>query len=103
MERLVNDLKDSAEYTEHQLQTIKGRTNLLLQNSNQIQDSLTSMDIQVQNVAETTKDVKNHMDELSKHSEAVYKQSKEIADSQSELREGQERMKDKLNEGMDII
>uniref|UniRef100_A0A6N2N9S7 Protein GAMETE EXPRESSED 1 n=1 Tax=Salix viminalis TaxID=40686 RepID=A0A6N2N9S7_SALVM len=76
MERLVNDLKNSAEYTEEQLEIIEGKTHDVLQRSNHIQDSLSSIDIQVENIAQTTKDAKDHMDVLSKHSEAVYKHSK---------------------------
>nr|TKS10247.1 hypothetical protein D5086_0000084960 [Populus alba] len=71
--------------------------------SNQIQDSLSSIDIQVENVAQTTKDAKDHMDVLSKHSEAVYKHSKEIAQSQSELQEGQAKMNENLKEGMSML
>jgi uncharacterized protein YoxC len=103
MERLVNDLKNSAEYTEEQLEIIEGKTHVLLQRSNQIQDSLISIDIQVENVAQTTKDAKDHMDVLSKHSEAVYKHSKEIAHSQSELQEGQAKMNENLKEGMSML
>nr|XP_034919403.1 protein GAMETE EXPRESSED 1-like [Populus alba] len=103
MERLVNDLKNSAEYTEEQLEIIGGKTHVLLQRSNQIQDSLSSIDIQVENVAQTTKDAKDHMDVLSKHSEAVYKHSKEIAQSQSELQEGQAKMNENLKEGMSML
>lgn len=66
MERLVNDLKNSAEYTEEQLEIIEGKTHVVLQRSNQIQDSLSSIDIQVENIAQTTKDAKDHMDVLSK-------------------------------------
>ncbi|CAK7338956.1 unnamed protein product [Dovyalis caffra] len=82
MERLVNDLKNSAEYTEEQLGLIEGKTH------------------SVKNVAQTTKDAKDHMDVLSKNSEAVYNTSKEIAHSQSELQEAQETMNGKF-EGRD--
>ncbi|KAJ6370815.1 hypothetical protein OIU77_001342 [Salix suchowensis] len=103
MERLVNDLKNSAEYTEEQLEIIEGKTHVVLQRSNQIQDSLSSIDIQVENIAQTTKDAKDHMDVLSKHSEAVYKHSKEIAHSQSELQEGQAKMNENLKDGMSML
>ncbi|KAJ9172942.1 hypothetical protein P3X46_016128 [Hevea brasiliensis] len=100
MEGLVNDLKNSAEYTTDQLDIIQERTQSLSKSSNQIHETLSSIDFRVQNVAQTSKDVKDHMDVLSQHSEAVYRQSREIADSQSQLREEQARMNDRLKEGM---
>ncbi|KAG5226760.1 protein GAMETE EXPRESSED [Salix suchowensis] len=103
MERLVNDLKNSAEYTEEQLEIIEGKTHVVLQRSNQIRDSLSSIDIQVENIAQATKDAKDHMDVLSKHSEAVYKHSKEIAHSQLELQEGQAKMNENLKDGMSML
>ncbi|KAF2290503.1 hypothetical protein GH714_014158 [Hevea brasiliensis] len=103
MERLVNDLKNSAEYTTDQLEIIQERTYSLSKSSNQIHETLCSTDFHVQNVSQTIEDVKDHMDVLSRHSESVYKQSREIAHSQSELREEQARMNDKLKEGMATI
>ncbi|XP_065866208.1 protein GAMETE EXPRESSED 1-like [Euphorbia lathyris] len=103
MERLVNDLKGSAEYTVDQLEIIQERTQSLSKTSDQINEALSSIDSRVQNVAESTKGVKDNMNVLSQYSEAVYKQSREIADSQSGLREEQERMNEKLKEGMETI
>ncbi|XP_065879998.1 protein GAMETE EXPRESSED 1-like [Euphorbia lathyris] len=103
MERLVNDLKGSAEYTVDQLEIIQERTRLLSNTSDQIHEALSSIDSRVQNVAESSKDVKDHMIVLSQYSEAVYKKSREIADSQTGLREEQERMNEKLKEGMETI
>ncbi|CAN1747162.1 Protein GAMETE EXPRESSED 1 [Linum perenne] len=91
-ERLVNELKSSAQYTEQQLGIIKDRTFTLLQNSNQIHDSLSSVDLKVQDVIRTTKD-----------SEAVYKQSEEIVQSQTQLQAGQERMNENLKEGVTML
>ncbi|CAL1392401.1 unnamed protein product [Linum trigynum] len=102
-ERLVNELTSSALYTEQKLDVIKDITSSLLLRSNQIHDSLNSMDLQVQHVIQTTKGVENQMDTLSKHSEAVYRRSEEIAQSQSELRAGQERMNEVLKEGVTML
>ncbi|KAH9675374.1 protein GAMETE EXPRESSED 1 [Citrus sinensis] len=99
-EKLVNELKKSADYTEHKLEIIEEKSDTLLQSSNQIHDSLDSIDHRVQNVAQTAKGVRDLMDILSRHSEVVYNQSKEIAASQTELQEGQVRIKEKLDEGM---
>ncbi|XP_050226680.1 protein GAMETE EXPRESSED 1 [Mercurialis annua] len=103
MESLVNDLKDSAELTTDQLQVIHEKTESLSKSSDEIHETLISVDVHVHNVAQATKDVKQNVDILSTHTESVYKQSKEIADSQSELRNEQVRMNDKLKEGMETI
>ncbi|CAN0913623.1 Protein GAMETE EXPRESSED 1 [Linum grandiflorum] len=102
-ERLVNELKSSAEYTEQQLETIKDRTVTLLQNSNQIHDSLSSVDHKVQRVFQTSKEVEDQIGTLSKQSEAVYKQSEDIVRSQSELQVGQEKMNENLKEGVTML
>ncbi|WCJ21952.1 gamete expressed protein 1 [Euphorbia peplus] len=103
MERLVNDLKGSAEYTTDQLEVIQERTQTLSKTSDQIHEALSSIDSRVQNVAQSTNGVKEHMNDLSRYSEAVYKQSREIADSQTGLREEQLKMNEKLKEGMETI
>ncbi|XP_044506867.1 protein GAMETE EXPRESSED 1-like [Mangifera indica] len=102
-ERLVNDLKSSAQYTENKLEIIEEKSETLLQSSNKIYGSLDSIDHRVQSVAQTAKGVQDHIDLLSRHSEAVYQQSMKIASSQAELREGQVRMKEKLDEGMSML
>ncbi|GMN42339.1 hypothetical protein TIFTF001_011552 [Ficus carica] len=102
-ERLVNELKNSADYAEEKLETIQERTDQLLQGSNQIHDSLNSIDVRTQQVAQTAKNVGDHIDVVMKHSEAVYEQSRKIASSQVELQEGQVEMKKSLNEGMAML
>ncbi|XP_042517512.1 protein GAMETE EXPRESSED 1-like [Macadamia integrifolia] len=102
-ERLVNDLKISAELVEDKLENMEERSDRLLQNSNQIQDSLTSIDLRTQQMAETSKDVEVQIDVVLEHSKAIFKQSKGILDSQSELREGQTEMKEKLELEMALL
>lgn len=102
-ERLVNELKNSADYAEGKLETIQERTEQLLEGSNQIHDSLNSIDVRTQQVAQTAKKVGDHIDVVMKHSEAVYEQSRKIASSQMELQEGQVEMKKSLNEGMAML
>ncbi|KAM4083230.1 hypothetical protein ACB094_08G040400 [Castanea mollissima] len=99
-ERLVNELKTSAQLAEEKLEIIEGKTESVLQNSNEIYDSLSSIDSRVQLVASTTKDVGDHIDVVLKHSEVLYEQSKELAASQSELQEGQVEMRRSLVDGM---
>ena len=102
-ERLVNELKTSAQLAEEKLEIIEGKTESLLQNSNEIYDSLSSIDTRIQLVASTTKEVGDHIDVVLKHSEVLYEQSKELAASQSELQEGQVEMRRSLVDGMSTL
>ncbi|CAI0376559.1 unnamed protein product, partial [Linum tenue] len=102
-ERLVNELRSSAQYTEQQLDIIADRTFSLLQSSNQIHESLSSVDLQVRHVVQATKGVEGQIDALSKQSEAVYKCSEEIAQSQSQLQAGQKMMNENLKEGVTML
>ncbi|KAL1067965.1 hypothetical protein V6Z11_D12G166700 [Gossypium hirsutum] len=91
-ERLVNELRNSAQYAQDKLDCIEERTNVVLQNSNQISDSLNAIDIRIHNVDQTTHSL-----------ETVYKQASDIADSQRELRNGQAMMNDQLKEGITML
>ena len=99
---MINELKTSAVLAEDKLEIIEGKTETLLQNSNEIYDSLNSIDTQIHHVALTTKNVGDQIDVLM-HSEAVYEQSKELAASQSELQEGQVEMRRNLVDGMVML
>lgn len=99
-ERLVNDLKKSAESAEDKLEIIQDRSDSLFQRSNEIYDSLISIDSRTQQVAQASKNVQDHIEEVLHHSEAIYEQSRGIAASQAELQEGQEKMKEKIEDGM---
>lgn len=74
-----------------------------MQNSKQIHNSLISIDVRTQHVAETSKNVENHVNVVWKYTEAVYEQSKGIAASQLELSEGQKKLKEKLDEGISML
>lgn len=100
---MINELKTSAVLAEDKLEIIEGKTETLLQNSNEIYDSLNSIDTQIHHVALTTKNVRDQIDVVLMHSEAVYEQSKELAASQSELQEGQVEMRRNLVDGMVML
>ena len=102
-ERLVNDLRKSAQFAEEKLENIEERSENLLQSSKEIHDSLTWIDLRTQQVARASKNVEDNIDTVLKHSEAVFEQSKGIAASQLELQEGQVKMKEKFEEGMAMI
>ncbi|XP_041002437.1 protein GAMETE EXPRESSED 1 [Juglans microcarpa x Juglans regia] len=103
IERLVNELKNSAHLAEEKLGIMELKTEYLLKNSNEIYDSLNNIDIRVQQVALTSKNVEDHISAVLKHSEAVYEQSKGIAASQSELQERQVEMRRSLEDGMEML
>ncbi|KAM7523886.1 hypothetical protein LguiA_013788 [Lonicera macranthoides] len=102
-ERVVNELKRSAEDAETKLENIEEQAEHLMQTSSQIHDSLLSIDIRTQQVAQASKIIEDHIRDVLKHSEEIYAQSKEIAASQSELKEGQAIMKVKLEEGIEFL
>ncbi|KAG4170380.1 hypothetical protein ERO13_A12G143700v2 [Gossypium hirsutum] len=102
-ERLVNELRNSAQYAQDKLDCIEERTNVVLQNSNQISDSLNAIDIRIHNVDQTTHSLEGYMESLIQHSQTVYKQASDIADSQRELRNGQAMMSDQLKEGITML
>ncbi|WMV53736.1 hypothetical protein MTR67_047121 [Solanum verrucosum] len=102
-ERLVNSLKDSAEFAEEKLDNILHVGDLLLQNSKHVQESLASIDVRTQQVAETSKNVEGRVNAVLSQSEVILEQSKGIASSQLELNEGQAKMKESLHENMAIV
>ncbi|KAL2236797.1 protein GAMETE EXPRESSED 1 isoform X1 [Sesamum indicum] len=102
-ERLVNELKSSAEYAEVKLGKIEEQGEVLLQNAGKVHDSLASIDVRTQQVAETSRMVEDRVNTVLRYSEAVYEQSKGIAASQVELSEGQATMKENLAQGMALL
>ncbi|XP_073051910.1 protein GAMETE EXPRESSED 1-like [Primulina eburnea] len=102
-ERLVNELKSSAEYAEIKLDEIERHGVELLQNSRHVHDSLGLIDQQTKQIAETSRNVEDRVNSVLKYSEVVYEQSKIVAASQAELSKSQDKMKDSLEEGMVVI
>ncbi|KAK8636696.1 hypothetical protein V6N13_124436 [Hibiscus sabdariffa] len=102
-ERLVNELKNSAQYTQDKLDSIEETTNVVLRNSNEISDSLSAVDVRIHDIDQKTQGLEGYMESLIQHSQTVYKQASEIADSQRELRDGQVMMNDQLKEGLSML
>ncbi|KAJ1399813.1 gamete-like protein [Sesbania bispinosa] len=102
-ERLVTELKSSAQYVEDKLDSIEEKSEHLLQGSKQIYDSLDSINSHTQQVAQTAKSVEGHIGVVLMHSKSVYEQTTKIEVSQSELREGQEVMKRNLEDGVALL
>ncbi|KAL8521497.1 hypothetical protein ACS0TY_011858 [Phlomoides rotata] len=102
-ERLVNELKHSAEYAEVKLEKIQEHGEILLQNSEQIHDSLASIDARTHQVAQTSRVLEDRVNSVLKYSDLVYEQTKGISASQVELSEGQAKMKQNLVQGMALL
>ncbi|XP_058723920.1 protein GAMETE EXPRESSED 1-like [Vicia villosa] len=102
-ERLVTELKSSAQYVEDKLESIEEKSEHLIQGSKQISDSLEYVNNHAQLVAQTVKNVEGHIDVVLRHSESVYEQTKNIAISQSQLQEGQEQLGRNLEEGVALL
>ncbi|PON46492.1 Protein GAMETE EXPRESSED [Parasponia andersonii] len=102
-ERLVNDLKKSAETAEEKLETIQEKSENLLHDTRDIHNSLTSIDEQTQQVVQSTTKIGDQMADITKQSEAVFKQSEEISATQLELQKGQDVMKLKIEEGIVML
>lgn len=103
MERLVNDLAESAQSAENMLVTIEQKADELLQDSNRIHDSLTLIDQQTEQIGQATDGIDVQIRDLSKNSESILEQSKDIAARQSELSRGQEAMRGAVESGMALL
>ncbi|CAI9091429.1 OLC1v1026463C1 [Oldenlandia corymbosa var. corymbosa] len=102
-ERLVNELKKTAEYAEEKLDSIEAQAEQLLRNSKHVDEYLSSIDVRAQQLEETSKNVESHVLEVFGYSKEVYEQSKAISASQLELAQSQVRMKESLAEGMALV
>ena len=78
----MNDLKDSAQFAEDKLNIIEEKSDYLLHNSNEIQESITSINTQSQVVWETLKNMFGYMGVLLNHSKEINETANDIAISQ---------------------
>lgn len=69
---MVNQLVKSADYAEEKLETIEEKAEHLLQGSKDVHDSLTKIDHQTLQVAQTSKNVSNQINGVLKQSELVF-------------------------------
>ncbi|KAL6001171.1 hypothetical protein ACLOJK_006903 [Asimina triloba] len=102
-ERLVNDLKRSAQFAEDKLETIEEKSETLLQSSDRVQNSLRSIDQRTQQVVKASENVGDRVKDVLEHSKAIIEQSKGIKAAQDELQQGQLEMKVKMESGMELL
>ncbi|CAF1698942.1 BnaC03g14190D [Brassica napus] len=103
IERLVNDLKRTAQRTEEKLDILESKSDDLLQSSSKIHESLGSVDVVVKNVAHTTTAIGTQVSGLSQQTKDIYQEQKGITESQLELRKGQEKMGEAMKIGMEMF
>ncbi|XP_047310937.1 protein GAMETE EXPRESSED 1-like [Impatiens glandulifera] len=102
-EKLVNALKDSAQFAEDKLISIEEKTESLIESSTHIHDSLSSIEQQSLTISKVTTDVSNNVNNVLKHTEDVHEQSKRIEVSQDLIRRGQDELKKKIDDDMDSL
>ncbi|PUZ70885.1 hypothetical protein GQ55_2G271300 [Panicum hallii var. hallii] len=99
-ERLVNDLTRTSKSAKEKLEVIEDRSDQIIKESCKVHDTLSSIEIQTDHLAETSKNVREQINDTLAHSKAVFEQSKEIAAAQVALKEGQTEMREKIDAGM---
>ncbi|KAK3125956.1 hypothetical protein QOZ80_7BG0611910 [Eleusine coracana subsp. coracana] len=102
-ERLVNNLSSSSKAAQEKLEEIEERSERLLQESENIHDSLSSIAAQTDNLTAASKAIGDQMGDVMEQSKAISEQSKEIARAQEELKAGQEGMRDAVDAGMAMV
>ncbi|KAL9245965.1 hypothetical protein vseg_019555 [Gypsophila vaccaria] len=103
VENLVNDLKDSALATEEKLGTLEAKSDNLLHNSNQIQESIVSIDTKTRKLGEDLKSMVGDIGVVMDLSKGLNEQAHGIATSQVELIEGQGVLREKLKENLEKV
>ncbi|CAH2069855.1 unnamed protein product [Thlaspi arvense] len=103
IERLVNDLRTSAQNTEDKLDILESKSDLLLQSTSMIHESVGSIDVVVKNVAHTTNTIETQVSGVSQQTKEIYQEQKSIAETQLALREGQEKMGETMKAGMEMV
>ncbi|OWM63882.1 hypothetical protein CDL15_Pgr006144 [Punica granatum] len=74
-ERLVKELKSSAEYAEDKLDSIIERLDSVSRSSKESRDALASIDLRTQQLSQESKNVEEHVATVCNHTEAAYEQS----------------------------
>jgi hypothetical protein len=79
---------------------IEERADHIIKESSKVQDTLSSIEMQTDNLAEASKHVGVQINDVLLHSKSIFEQSKEIATAQAELGRGQAEMREKIEAGM---
>lgn len=99
-ERLVNDLKRSANYAEEKLKDLDRKSDRLLQRSDDVLSTLSVIDEQTQQAVESSKEVLENMSDLKGYTQEIFNNSEEIIASQMQLRNEQEKMRSSVENGL---
>ncbi|KAI9118541.1 hypothetical protein K1719_010873 [Acacia pycnantha] len=103
VERLITDLKNSANYVEDKLDEIFDKSDNILQNYKKLGENIDSFDARTQEMSENIGTVGDRMKVLMRNSDSIFEETKKIAESQTEFKEVQEEMKVRLKEGMEVV
>lgn len=98
-ERLVNDLSRTSKSAHEKLETIEESSDRLLQESENIHSSLSSIAAQTDLLTAASIAAGAQINDVLNHSRAISEQSKEIAAAQAELRDGQAAMRGAVDAG----
>ncbi|CAL5061137.1 unnamed protein product [Urochloa decumbens] len=99
-ERLVNDLSRTSKSAHDKLETIEERSDRLLQESEHIQGSLSSIAAQTDGLAAASSAAAAQIGDVLGHSRHISKQSKSMAAAQAELMAGQAAMRGAVEAGV---
>ncbi|KAL1820453.1 hypothetical protein ACET3Z_015322 [Daucus carota] len=103
MERLITELKMTAENAESKIEDIQDQAEHLISSSKKIQDSLVSIDSHSHQLAQTSRDVEDQAGIVLKQMEAIREQSIGMASFQLEFLEKEKSMKETTVEGMTLL
>ncbi|RLN23349.1 hypothetical protein C2845_PM07G10820 [Panicum miliaceum] len=82
------------------LEVVEERSDQIIKEYSKFQDTLSSIGIQTDHLAETSKNVGEQMNYVLAHLKAVFEKSKEIAAAQVALKEGLTKMREKIDARM---
>ncbi|KAL6657397.1 hypothetical protein ACP70R_005177 [Stipagrostis hirtigluma subsp. patula] len=99
-ERLVNDLSRTSKSAYEKLETIEERSDHLMQESEGLRRSLSSIAAQTDHLAAASKDAGARIGDVLERSAAISEQARDIASAQAALRIGQAEMRDAVAAGM---
>ncbi|KAJ1270831.1 hypothetical protein BS78_06G081300 [Paspalum vaginatum] len=102
-ERLVNDLTRTSKSAREKLEVIGEQSDQIIKVSGKVQDTLSSVEMQADHLAQTSKHVGEQINDMLTHSKTISEQSKEIAAVQAEFKEGQTKMIEKIEVGMSRV
>lgn len=79
---------------------IEKRSEEIIKEGSKVQDTLSSIEMQTDNLAEMSKHVMEQINDVLVHSKSIFEQSKEIATTQAKMSKGQTEIREKIEANM---